>query len=117
MATPAPAPNPTPKPGVSTKPEIHPVQTVTSKFPKSKTEAVLPWAVASLGAIILGDVVVRGSNPNVFNPKQYLGWAFVFLVILLLPEEIGAVFAPLVFVGILVAHHEFLTKSFKKTTK
>jgi len=83
----------------------------------SKSETVIPWGVASLGAIILGDIVVRGSNPSVFNPKQYLAWSFVFLVLLLLPEEIGKVFAPLVFVGILVSHHEFLTSSFKKTTK
>lgn len=81
---------------------------------QSKTNAVLPWAAASMGAIVLGDIVGKTNKQSVFNPKQYIGLAFVFLVILLLPEQIGTIFAPLVFVGILVAHHEFLTGFAKK---
>ncbi len=74
--------------------------------PQSKANAILPWAAASLVAMVIGDAVIHKST---YNPKQYIGWAFVYLVILLLPEQIGAVFAPLIFIGILVAHHEFLT--------
>lgn len=89
-------------------------QIVRTIVPQSKTNAVLPWAAASLVAITLSGVIGKPTKQSVFNPKQYIGLAFVFLVILLLPEQVGAVFAPLVFVGILVAHHEFLTNSFKK---
>lgn len=88
-------------------------QSLTPNIPQSKTNAVLPWMAASFGAIILDISVVKKTNPGALV-KEYIGLGFAFLVIVMLPEQIAAVFAPLVFVGILVAHHEFLTGLAKK---
>jgi hypothetical protein len=82
-------------------------KSLTPKIPQSKTDATLPWMAASLAAITIDISVVKRTGPGALV-KEYIGLGFIFLVLLMLPEQIAAVFAPLVFIGILVAHHEFL---------